>query len=171
MSNFHLRLSDYFFIHQFVEPNHLFDSSRPAEFTHRVSCFIRKNGETNTINLNVKVELDESESKNFSYRYKLEVYGIFEPNDKEKSDEFFLGVARTQGASLLISAIRERLSLLTATGPFPNCVLDFVPLDSVAYYSQKIEKEAEVITEQPKKRAISPKRTVAPKTTRKKPAN
>lgn len=141
MSDFYLQLKDYFFIHQFVEPNPLFDIEKNADFVNNVSSFIRKDENTNTYNLQVDIDLNEQESKNVSYRYKFKIFGIFSITDKTKDQRIQFQIARDQGTSLLIGAIRERLSLLTSSGPYTNYVLDFVPLDKISYFVPALNEE------------------------------
>lgn len=140
MKNFPLRLRDYFFTRVNVESNPQYLYEESTTVTDRVRAFIRKQDEDRVYSCTVRLELDDDNSQNFPYKYHFEIFGIFEGAEGE-TEKIISQIAREQGTSLLIGAIREKLSSLTGDGPWPRFVLNFIPLANIAFFAPAGDKE------------------------------
>ncbi len=115
------QLIKYFYPCQIVsaDPKHIIgDESLPATKMSINHGLIDDN--QSQLAIDITLSLDKEKSTNASYDFELQIFGIFMISDDEKSN---LDIVSNIGSQLLIGCLRERLSMLTQAGPWPEITL------------------------------------------------
>jgi len=128
MSEFPLKLNNYFFTHQEVvaDPDHKMGDKHPTNNEYNLEVTVSKNTDT-CYGAELTITLNKELSINPAYAIKISTFGIFDVIS-EKTPENIDELAKLSASQLLISATRERVAELTARGPWPMCLIDFVNL-------------------------------------------
>lgn len=80
----------------------------------------------NQFALDITLSLNKEKSENSAYDFKLQIFGLFLISDDERSN---FKNCTLIGAELLIGCLRERLSILTQSGPWPQIMLSIQSID------------------------------------------
>jgi preprotein translocase subunit SecB len=130
MKKYPLRLERYFFTEQQVNANPGFDQDDAVpsilDFFYNVQT-VRIGGNDHEYGITAKVSLNHEQSQNPPYFFSISAFGIIAANE-DIDAAAVESMIETTGAQMLLGAIRERLSDMTARGPWGPIYLDFVPL-------------------------------------------
>jgi len=132
MTEFPLRLDNYFFTHQEVTANieHVPDSKDNPAFLDFIveGAANRLANNNNKYAITAHVEINKETSVNLSYFFSITAFGIISIKADMQGHPGIESIIETSGIQLLFGAIRERLADMTARGPWPLIQLDFIPL-------------------------------------------
>lgn len=133
MSEFPLRLENYFFTHQeaIANPEFLQDAAKKPYIDLVVNGGIVRlddSGNESRYGVTVHVELNKEKSENSPYFFSITAFGIVSIKTDMQSYPGVESLVETSGTQLLFGAIRERLADMTSRGPWSFVQLDFIPL-------------------------------------------
>ena len=132
MSEFPLRLENYFFTHQEVIANPEFipdPVNHPSHIDFMVDSGITRLADhDHRYGITAYIELNKEKSNNPPYFFSITAFGIVSIKDNTQDQQVIKGIIETSGAKLIFGAIRERLADMTARGPWGIVPIDFIPI-------------------------------------------
>jgi preprotein translocase subunit SecB len=130
---FPLQLKGYFFIDQTVIANSDFLPENPSEVSQSISARVHKTeNKDDEFFCMLSVKSNLAESKNYPYRFDISIFGTFIVQAGIPAQSA-VQMVKEIGAALLVGAIRERLSVLMAGGPWIGSLLPIVPLTEIEF--------------------------------------
>jgi len=121
-----VQLIKYFYPRQFVhaEPSYVVSEESSTATEIEINHGLTENDPSH-LAVDITLFLDKEKSKNYPYDFKLQIFGIFIASQDE---HLSLEKQAMVGTRLLIGCLRERLSLLTQAGPWPDVTLSLQPI-------------------------------------------